>query len=233
MSLINKNLKSVVSLYEETYDKFIEVLCGEGLITSEPWSSIASSFKDCLDMLNDNAISGLSLDSIKLLNPIDKFDLSSQVKTLYESHYSPKDISLHLKENLGIDVSKEDVERWIKEYNHAPVTRPNEGKWGSVFDVGTQLQILFEDIHTMTEEVKNRTEFKGKSDKSEILLAHSSEKRQILKDAKEVLTAIKIVEDGINMKKIILEEVAKESPACAQRIIHRFRDVRQASSILM
>lgn len=231
---MTKNIRGVVDLYEEVYDELIEYLCTEGLITKEPWSAFASKLKDCLDLLNDNNISGMDPQPLKLMNLVDKFSLGSQVKALYSQGKGPEDISEYFITDMGIDIPASQIETWLVDYKSAPVVRPNEGRWGNVFDVGTQLQTLFEELSTFIQDVKDRdnNDFKGKSDKSEILLAHTSEKRQLLKDAKELLTTIKMIEDNVNMKNVLLEELRKESPACAQRVMIRWRDVRQSFTIL-
>lgn len=227
---MTRSFHNVVDLYAETYEQFVEYLCNEGLFTQEPWSTFIEKFKDCLDLFNDPSISGLGTKSLALVNPIDKYSLTSEVKGLYSQGKDPNEIANYISETLDITISSKQVSDWLTTFSNAPITKPNQGRWGNVFDIGSQMQNMFDDLNEMISDVKIRenNDFKGKSDKSEILLSHSSELRQLLKDATSILEVSKRMEEQLRFKEIILEEIKKENPSCAERIILRIRDARTA-----
>lgn len=221
------NYTNVLQYHKDFHEEFLEVLKKESLVGKEPWYSLVLQLEEVSKLLQDPVVSK-ELDNYKLVvqSPIEKLGLGNNILSLYEEGYEIKDIT-NILNGQGFNITVKAVEKWLKEYESEGVLTKASYNYGSVFDTQIQLQNLFESLNTMLEEIKNKPDkiYKRK-DKDDILREYLAEIRQTIREAAQLASTVAAIKKAEEFQRIILEEINKESPITANKIISRITQLK-------
>lgn len=216
-------------------DRFRGTLEQESMIGTSPWQELLEELLGIKDLLNDPVISQpLDNYQIQPQSPVEKFGAASIVIALSEDGMNPKSISAHL-ETQGIPISEAEIKGWLKAYQQAPITQKPAMANGSIFDTQGQMQIVFDKLHTLLDELDDQEDshyLSAKITKEQVKLDYMKEIRQSIKDAASLAAVVANMQTVEQFKKVVIEEVNKVDPATAQRIWKKIREAKAMYSSL-
>ncbi len=224
---------NVLQLYKDFCEDFKDTLLEESLLGQEPWHSLLIQAEEINTLLSDNTITG-ELDNYKLTqaNPIESLGVGNSVIALYEENYTTEDITTILN-NQGFDLEVKDVKEWLKTYNKEGILTKASFNYGSVFDTQVQLQTLFESLNDMLLEIKHKPDSSYKrKDKDDIIREYLAELRQAIREAAQLTSTVASIKKAEEFQQIVLEEINKESPMVAAKIINRISQLKNVIKTL-
>ncbi len=226
---------NVLQLLSSYCDRFRLSLEQSSLLGTEPWQGLLEELLGIRDLLNDPAISApLDNYQIQKQSPVERYGVASLVIALSEDNVTPRKISEHL-ESQGIPISEAEIKGWLKQYETAPITTKTDMVNGSIFDTQGQLQSVFDRLHSLLDEVDDRTDAhfaSARITKEQVKLEYMKEIRQSIKDAASLAAVVANMQTVEQFKKVVVEEVGKVDPATAQRIWKKIREAKAMFSSL-
>jgi hypothetical protein len=203
-------------------------------LTKDPYQSLLLELDQIIENLSDPVI-GQPIDNLQLmpkeLLEIDKLGLGELISVYIQNNMTPSTISKSLG-LLGFSVTTSDINKWINSVNSSGILDRGEiSGYGSIFDAEVQLQGVFERLKELEISTDNNNDevFKSARTTRELVQREIlSEQRQAIKDGVAITKAISQKQSFETFKRIMIEEINKESTEVAVRIWHRLKESRDS-----
>lgn len=212
-------------------DKFKDALLKHELYGVEDFDMLLDSLTTIVAGVEENEDLFIPVEEHK----IDKFGMSEYAVRLANSGMSRKQLAITLTTMSGQAISEKEVKEWFANYSNLKHTRKTKS-YGNIFNVNDRMQEAYERLLIIIEDIEATPKdefFKGKTTKSQVLLAAMGEMRQLTKEAKDIIKSINHQQKLEEFKMLVLDTIRKIDPATGRIIVEKLKQDKALFNALL